>query len=71
MQNYPKVSILTLFNNNKYDFYELMLYNINNFQYNKNLLEWVIYDDSKKILDSNKILEIKNRINPIRFINHH
>jgi len=71
MQNYPKVSILTLFNNNKYDFYELMLYNINNFQYNKNLLEWVIYDDSKKILDSNKILEIKNRINPIRFIYHH
>ena len=71
MSDYPKVSVLTLFNKTKYDFLELMLYNINNFKYNKTLLEWVVYDDSKKSLDSNKIVEIKNKIKPVRFIYHH
>ena len=56
MSDYPKISVLTLFNKTKYDFLELMLYNINNFKYNKTLLEWVVYDDSKKSLDSNKIV---------------
>ena len=63
MSDYPKVSVLTLFNKTKYDFLELMLYNINNFKYNKTLLEWVVYDDSKKSLDSNKIVEIKKKLN--------
>ena len=58
MSDYPKISVLTLFNKTKYDFLELMLYNINNFKYNKTLLEWVVYDDSKKSLDSNKKVEI-------------
>ena len=71
MSDYPKISVLTLFNKTKYDFLELMLYNINNFKYNKTLLEWVVYDDSKKSLDSNKIVEIKNKIKPVRFIYHH
>ena len=71
MSDYPKVSILTLFNKNKYDFSKLMLYNINNFKYNKKLLEWVIYDDSKIEIDSEEIIKLKEQIKPIKLIYHH
>ncbi len=40
----PNVSILTpTWNRRK--FLPLMIYNIQNFEYDKNKLEWVIYDD--------------------------
>ena len=71
MSDYPKVSILTLFNKNKYDFSELMLYNINNFKYNKKLLEWVIYDDSKIEINSEEMIKLKEQIKPIKLIYHY
>ena len=71
MTDLPKVSVLTLYNKNTYDFTDLMIYNINNFKYNKKLLEWIIYDDSKKSLTSTEILEIKDKIKPIKLTYNH
>ncbi len=71
MSDLPKISILTLLNKNKYDFDSLMIRNINSFKYNKKLLEWVIYDDSKKSLTSQEILDIKNKVKSIKLIYHH
>ena len=42
-----KISVITLFND-FINFKDLMLYNFNNIKYPKELIEWIIVDDSKK-----------------------
>ena len=42
-----RVSVITVFNDFR-NFKELMLYNFNNINYPKELLEWIIVDDSKE-----------------------
>ena len=42
-----KVSVISLFSDYT-NFKELMLYNFNNINYPKELLEWIIVDDSKE-----------------------
>ena len=42
-----KISVITVFND-FVNFKDLMLYNFNNINYPKELIEWIIVDDSKK-----------------------
>ena len=42
-----KISVITVFND-FVNFKDLILYNFNNIDYPKELIEWIIVDDSKK-----------------------
>tara|TARA_Y100001958_G_scaffold14060_1_gene8605 strand:- start:1204 stop:2187 length:984 start_codon:yes stop_codon:yes gene_type:complete len=71
MSDFPKISILSLLNRDKNDFTDLLVNNIVNLDYNDKLLEWVIYDDSKKELTTTELLKIKKDVEPMKLIYHH
>ena len=65
--DYPNVSILTpTWNRRK--FLPLMIYNIQNFEYDKNKLEWVIYDDHPEnpLFIGDTLETTKKAIHPVK-----
>ena len=64
---FPNVSILTPTWNRK-KFLPLMIYNIQNFEYDKNKLEWVIYDDHPEnpLFDEYTLENTKKAILPVK-----
>jgi len=69
---YPNISLLTpVYNRNR--FLSLMVFNIQMFDYDKNKLEWVIFDDGKKekLLDHKTLEEVQKAIHPVKIKYHY
>ena len=65
LEEYPKVSIVTLVHNRK-DFFDLSVFNYNNTSYPKEQIEWVIYDTSieeEKVDNKLPKLEVREKQN--------
>ena len=62
----PKISIL-MPTWNRRKFLSLMIHNIQNFDYDKNNIEWVIYDDHPKypLFTSDSLITTKNAVFPV------
>ena len=67
METYPNVSIL-MPTYNRRKFLPLIMYNLNNMDYDKSKLEWCILDDGKEPLFENteKLYEIKKELHPMK-----
>ena len=64
---FPNVSILTPTWNRR-NFLPLMIYNIQNLEYNKNKLEWVIYDDhpTNPLFTDDTLITTKKAVSPVQ-----
>ena len=58
IEEYPKVSIVTLVHN-RYKFFNLSIYNFNNATYERNKIEWIVYDTSTEDERVEKLLPPK------------